>query len=119
MPLFSVGDDRVPNRPARQRYHDPAEPPVCWLMRALEIEPQAMEITCLSSAEASSLHRRINRIRQHGKFGHPGTFDPSPTDPEGEGLGFFDRIRISRQGCKLYLASKPEIDIKPIEVKEI
>lgn len=56
---------------------------------------------------AKTLARAITRCRLRKHWGPPGTFDPTPADPRGVGVGMYDGVKVSVKGAQVVLTYDP------------
>ena len=94
---------------ARSRLVDRSHPIARWLYQALDTVPNAELV--LRFADPATARREASALttfRRKGRLGPPGTYPSTSIDPQGEGIGFFDRVAIGLTGCTVRLYCVPE-----------
>lgn len=111
----------------RSRLVDERHPIAGLLFRAAGLTKNGTLVLSFNNPQdAGRAAGRLTAFRQRGKIAPPGSFDLTERDPNGEGIGHFDRIVISVHGAEVHLRHLPEgygslraKEIKPISVRVI
>src|SRR5579859_2638948 len=105
----------------RTRNVSDTHPVARWLFQAIDAgAAQSLRLTFSSPADATRVARQLRRFRSNGCLASPGTYDPTPIDPKGEGRGMFDavQIRLGKSEPYVELRYRPKLDTaEPLRVE--
>jgi len=109
---------------ALTRLVDDRHPVAGWLFRALAGGGILLRFASREDARRAAI--ALAGFRRKGRIGPPGSFEETPRDPHGEGLGYFDRVVIQQRGENVELRHLPDgfaslraNPIMPVEVREL
>lgn len=114
----------MPAPRALTRLVDDRHPVAGWLFRALA--GGGIVLRFADNADAKRAASAFAGFRRKGRIGPPGSFEQTVRDPNGEGIGYFDRVVIQQRGTEVHLRHLPEGHaslranaINPVSVREL